>query len=555
MATRWEEMTVSDLRKYAREHRIPLSAGINKQGIIERLTEYEQGQQSLLDAAEPAPAAQPGAEQEATAEAPKRPVRKASIIADDDDESREIGYGMGTYSRPAADRPRYSSDPVRPAAAAPSQHTSDVLSTISSKAPAFHIDNATKAWHNPRSFQQGNYHAPQQSAQGTHAGYQQRTADTSRAPAQGRAPAAAPQPPQRFGPAETPRQPEQPPVRGDMIPDGAAAQEAQPRGVGYQYARTTVQPPALRDYQSLGKPAVNELLAQDESVDAEGLCVLLKDGSAFLYADDSLDDETIICLTAAQVRRFQLRTGDLVGGKIRMKREGDKYRFMLYVTGINGIPLDDVKNRASVDSLRVMLPAKKLTALPVRTEEGEKATPPSAPVQFGQRVFAAVNDSTLKAAFELGKQIQDGKPNARLMLVSVQDVPEEAALVKAALRWPLYAVDQVWPVDKQCQALELAAARAARLAEQKEDVVILISCPVPPAELEEPVRDAVLRLFAAGRAFKEGGSMTVILTAPQAPDTAFGRVAGLSFVLRQDGEGGMVIADGSVQQRAFQIFV
>ena len=49
--------------------------------------------------------------------------------------------------------------------------------------------------------------------------------------------------------------------------------------------------------------------------------------------------------------------------------------------------------------------------------------------------------------------------------------------------------------------------------------------------------------------------MTVILTAPQAPDTAFGRVAGLSFVLRQDGEGGMVIADGSVQQRAFQIFV
>ena len=49
MATRWEEMTVSDLRKYAREHRIPLSAGINKQGIIERLTEYEQGQQNTQD--------------------------------------------------------------------------------------------------------------------------------------------------------------------------------------------------------------------------------------------------------------------------------------------------------------------------------------------------------------------------------------------------------------------------------------------------------------------------------------------------------------------------
>ena len=135
MASRWDEMTVTELRKYAREHGITLSAGINKQGIVDRIAEYE-GTQDQLSIGEPEQPAAAGTE-----EAAPKPVRRASIIADDDDESREIGYGMGGYTRPQTERPRFSSDPVRPQTNTTTTHSSDVLSTISSKAPAFHIDS------------------------------------------------------------------------------------------------------------------------------------------------------------------------------------------------------------------------------------------------------------------------------------------------------------------------------------------------------------------------------------------------------------------------------
>ena len=159
MTSRWDEMTVAELRKYAREHGITLSAGINKQGIIERITSYESSPEQLSMPETSAPSGESAAENEPGGEQPRRPVRRASIISDDDDESHEISYGMGGYARPQTERPRYSSDPIR-AQQNTGTRTGDVLSTISSKAPAFHIDSGTKAWHNPRSFQPSNYHAP-----------------------------------------------------------------------------------------------------------------------------------------------------------------------------------------------------------------------------------------------------------------------------------------------------------------------------------------------------------------------------------------------------------
>lgn len=562
MATRWENMTVAELRKYAREHKIPLSAGINKQGIVERLMQSEEAPQMALEASaaeQPAPADQPAE----PAEEPQRPARRAAIIVDDDDESHEIGYGLGGYTRPAPERPRYSSDPVRPQPAQPSSRSADVLSTISSKAPAFHIDTNSKAWHNPRSFQQTNYHAPQQPGQaGTHTTYAQRTNEPARVPAarpsENRpAQRTATQQPQRFGPGEAlhAAEPAQPGMRGEAAPDMMPSQEPA-RGMGYPYARTTVQPPALRDYQSLGKPAVNELLAQDESIDAQGVCVLLADGAGYLYPDEYLDDESIICLSAAQVRRFQLRSGDLVSGKVRARREGDKYRFMLYVTAINEIPVDDVKNRVGADSLRVMMPAKKLTALPVRNEAGEKGEPGSVAIQYGHRVYVTTGQtSPLKAALALGKQIRESKPGARVMTLSVQDAPEEAAMFRAAASWPLYAADQASTVDKQRQVLRLAADRAARLAEQKLDAVIIISHPNPSAELPEGLREALTGLLAAGRAFKEGGSVTVILLGTEEPDSALIRASSLRLTLQQREDAELTAADGSVTAKNYQIFV
>ena len=207
MASVWDDMTVAELRKYAREHGITLSAGINKQGILDRIAEHEQSQapeQLTVETVEN-PVETPAETQ------PKPAVRRASIISDDDDESREIGYGMGTYTRPQTERPRYSSDPVRTPAAPAARSTSDVLSTISSKAPAFHIDSGTKAWHNPRSFQPNNYHAPASPATASHTPYGQRAADPARTAAPVSRPhasrTAAPGPAEPVQPAPTPSGP------------------------------------------------------------------------------------------------------------------------------------------------------------------------------------------------------------------------------------------------------------------------------------------------------------------------------------------------------------
>ena len=554
MAIRWEEMTVAELRKYARDNGIPLSAGINKQGIIERVSAFADQQASQETAIG---ADVPDTQEE---EQEKRPVRRASIIADDDDEGHEIGYGMGGYMRPQPDRPRYASDPVRTQQTA-KERSAEVLSTISSKAPAFHIDSGTKAWHNPRSFQQTNYRAPASAA--AHSPYPQRTDAPHAAAVPARTtdprlqPVKATTPP-RFGPQETPRPAEAAPA---PRPEPAAAeqapvQEPQPRANPYQFARNTVAPTALRDYQSLGKPAVNELLAQDESEDAEGDCVLLKDGTAFLYADDCMDDETIVYLTAAQVRRFQLRAGDRVAGKIRKRRDGDKYRFMLYVSAINGIPVDDVKNRTSVDSLHVIVPSKRMISVPVRTADGERGETTSTPMLYGQRVYAVAKDApALKLAYALGRHIEESKPNARLMMLSVQDSPEEVALARAASHWPVAAVDPSMTTEKQRQAVRLMAARAQRLAELKNDVIVLVSAPYRLTEGESALYNELLCLFAGGRAFKEGGSITVALVAAEAADERFARAASLGLTLMPDGDRDVFALDGSAEVRAFQIFV
>ena len=337
--------------------------------------------------------------------------------------------------------------------------------------------------------------------------------------------------------------------------DPVAVPETQPRAGSWQNMRSTVPPAALRDYQSLGKPAVNELLNQDESEDAEGTCVLLNDGTAFLYPDDNLDDETIIYLTAAQVRRFQLRMGDRVTGKIRSRREGDKYRFMLYVTGVNGIPVDDIKNRSSFDSLHVIVPTKRLLSVPLRTAEGEKGESASSPLVYGQRVYAkAMNAPTLKLAFSLGKQLLESKPNVRIYMLTVQDTPEEAALARSAARWPVLATEPSAPMDKQCQTIRLAASRAQRVAEQKMDVVLLVSCPNHLEPTESALYEELQCLFASGRAFKEGGSLTVVLVAQEDADARFTKAASQQLTLIPDGDGAAVL-DGSVTARGFQIFV
>ena len=110
-------------------------------------------------------------------------------------------------------------------------------------------------------------------------------------------------------------------------------------------------------------------------------------------------------------------------------------------------------------------------------------------------------------------------------------------------------------MEKQCQTVTLAGAWLARLVEQKLDTVLLISCPNHFEASENPLYEALLRLFSCGRAFKEGGSLTTVLIAQEAADARFAKASSQQVTLMPDSDQGVLALDGSVHLRAFQIFV
>ena len=528
----WEQMTVAELRNYAREHHIKLSAGINKQGIIERI-QAEKGEQLTLAADTPVREAQAPAEERQPAATPAagRPVRKAAIIADDDDAEREMAYGAMTGYRSQAGS-RYQRDTQ--------SKPQDVLSTISSKAPAFNIDGV-RAWHNPKAFvQNNNYHAPQHAPAGNHSPYSQRSAESGYAPGTPRpvdarvnTRAAAPSTgTQRFGPQDQQRQdtPAQHTAQAPEQPMRDVPAFA-PQANAYQ-PRTVIENASTRDYHSLGKPTLNELLAQEDCEDGEGICVLLRDGSAYLFTGDELDSDSVIFLSVPQTRRFALRTGDRVSGKIRPWRVGDSGRYMLYVNMINGTPVDDIKQRDGYASMHPVVPSRKLFSLPADPETCGAA---SLPILSGQRAAAAVEGrKAISVICALSKQLMEARPQANALIISVGEQPEDVSLLRGSVRTHVWSVDPADHPDRQRLTIHLASELVRRSVEQKKDMVILLSIasPVPDA-----LKDDLCRLFAAGRCFKEGCAVTVIaVTDGDIPDL-MKRQAGVVCKLSLDKDG------------------
>ncbi len=476
MSEQFETMTVVELREYAREHHIPLPAGINKQGIIDRLKEVSR-QESVKESAEPAP------EERAPASAPAR-QRTASIIADDSDydyEDGDLAYRQPRVpqqtiytQRPAA---TIQAKPADRPSAAPKPEKPDVLSTISSKAPAFNIDGV-RAWHNPKSFQQsGSYN------QG---GYQQPSARqgwTKPAPAQA---------------AERPSQGRPGYQAGSGIPEAPArtAEEAHAQFAGDSRY--------LKDYHTVQKTTLPELLAEGEFVDQQGVLSLQADGSGLMLDERQPRRILPVYITHTQVRRFALREGDLISGKTKAVRGSDGYRLMVYIERVNGEAAEDLKDRPDFLSLDVIVPKT-----PVQTDEGKKSA-----IRFGQRVLLVCGEDEdgLALLDRLAGSIQQANEDVHCILLSLGRSPEESQAFMDQASCPCLSVDSAADTDRQTKKVRGVLERAKRLAESGRKAVLLVDSLTALEELAEdaasPVRASVF--FGTGRAFKNGGSVTVI---------------------------------------------
>ena len=449
-------LTVVELRKFAKENKIKLGAGIPKEAIIEKIT-------AALSESNPAVP-------QVAEEAPK-----------------PAGWANASHN--------YSTKPAY-------------------QAPAY---QAKPSWQNrqqPTTRQPGpaapraDYRAPQP---------------------QPRQPAYTP----RFGPSAA--QPAQEaPIEAPVTPVAAEtyAQPAYASSYMPQPRRPRRDPAYYNAEFGTSNPAVPEMLQAGECADGSGLLEIHPDGYGFLRPNNFMPGQQDIYVSMAQIRRFDLRTGDFVTGKTRPQRDGDKYSALLYITDVNGQTPDELQDRPNFDQLTAIYPDRRIEL----SEGTEHASPILrmmdliVPIGFGQRglIIAPPQTGKRRILIELANAITEKYENAHVMLLLIDIRPEDVTEVKDNVRCEVLSSTFDRSPETHARVAEMVSKRAQRLCELKKDVVVLVDSLTllaraynnisvqqgrgTPGMLNPGMLYKSKKLFGTARNLREGGSLTVIGT-------------------------------------------
>ena len=284
-------------------------------------------------------------------------------------------------------------------------------------------------------------------------------------------------------------------------------------------------------------PAVPGLLEGGECCDCEGVLEVLPDGYGFLRSDNYLPGNKDIYVSIAQIRRFGLRTGDLVTGKTRPSKEGERFLALLYITAINGIDPEEAMKRKPFEELVPIYPNERLT---LEYDDGTGAKDQNlairlvdliAPIGKGQRGLIVSQPKSGKTTLlkNIANGITNNYPDVTLIVLLIDERPEEVTDMQRSIKGEvLYSTFDELP-EHHTRVAEMAQERAMRLVEQGKDVVVLIdsitrltraynitipatgktlSGGMDPGALHKPKR-----FFGAARNIENGGSLTIIATA------------------------------------------
>ena len=283
--------------------------------------------------------------------------------------------------------------------------------------------------------------------------------------------------------------------------------------------------------------AVPGLLEGGECGDCEGVLEVLPDGYGFLRSDNYLPGNKDIYVSIAQIRRFGLRTGDLVTGKTRPSKEGERFLALLYITAINGIDPEEAMKRKPFEELVPIYPNERLT---LEYDDGTGAKDQNlairlvdliAPIGKGQRGLIVSQPKSGKTTLlkNIANGITNNYPDVTLIVLLIDERPEEVTDMQRSIKGEvLYSTFDELP-EHHTRVAEMAQERAMRLVEQGKDVVVLIdsitrltraynitipatgktlSGGMDPGALHKPKR-----FFGAARNIENGGSLTIIATA------------------------------------------
>lgn len=578
----FSQLTVLELRKVAKAMGVQLGAGISKAGIVEKLDRARNAKYSDIPAVpmDFTPIPKSDDKQES-------PVEKAEIpAAVKDEKPSESPAPANKQPVPAAGKPETAAPAVaapavaasKPEAekpAAPAQPASDARPAISSFRPAYQAPATPPRFGSKPAYQassnsfgnrparpQGNDFArparpvnytrfgPAAQADSTNDRSYDAPRTTSswadRRPAYGndlpdRRPAYGTDAPDRR-PAYGSDLPDRRPAYGTDAPRSAFGTDA-PRysrsydapsafdsGRARQPGFNSPQRDVPSDLQSMWAGSPSDMLSPAECQDGSGILELHPDGYGFLRGASLTPSNRDIYVSMAQVRRFYLRTGDFVTGKVRPQRDGDKYSAMLYITEVNGCPADSLASRPAFDALTPCYPHEHIT-LEVEGGSNEfldmRLIDLVAPIGFGQRGLIhcppAVDKARLLSSIANAASICH--PDAVVMTLLLGGTPEDATLYRDHTHGEVIASTFDQTPENHLRITDMVLERAERLVEMKKNVILLVDSltylskvyttaavqqgrqtigMVNPVSLQK-----AKKLFGAARCLREGGSLTI----------------------------------------------
>ena len=278
----------------------------------------------------------------------------------------------------------------------------------------------------------------------------------------------------------------------------------------------------------------SEIEQLDSGEVAHGIIEVLQEGYGFIRSDNYLPGENDVYVAPSQIRRFGLKTGDIVTGNTRIKTQQEKFSALLYLTKINGYAPDVVAKRGNFEDMTPIFPDERL-----RMESGKSSTAMRivdllSPIGKGQRGMIVSPPKAGKTTLlkEVAKSILKNNPEMHILILLIDERPEEVTDIREAITGPnvevIYSTFDELP-EHHKRVSEMTIERAKRLVEHKKDVVILLdsitrlarayNLTVPPSgrTLSGGLDPAALhmpkRFFGAARNMREGGSLTILATA------------------------------------------
>lgn len=557
----FSQLTVLELRKVAKAMGVQLGAGISKAGIIEKLDRARNAKYSDIPAVpmDFTPIPKSDDKQES-------PVEKAEVpAAVKDEKPSESPAPANKQPVPAAAKPETAAPkPEAEKPAAPAQPASDARPAISGFRPAYQAPATPPRFGSKPAYQassnsfgnrparpQGNDFArparpvnytrfgPAAQADSTN----DRSYDAPRTTSSwaDRRPAYGSDVPDRR-PAYGSDLPDRRPAYGTDAPRSAFGTDA-PRysrsydapsafdsGRARQPAFNSPQRDVPSDLQSMWAGSPSDMLSPAECQDGSGILELHPDGYGFLRGASLTPSNRDIYVSMAQVRRFYLRTGDFVTGKVRPQRDGDKYSAMLYITEVNGCPADSVASRPAFDALTPCYPHEHIT-LEVEGGSNEfldmRLIDLVAPIGFGQRALIHCPPAVDKAHLlsSIANVASICHPDAVVMTLLLGGTPEDATLYRDHTHGEVIASTFDQTPENHLRITDMVLERAERLVEMKKNVILLVDSltylskvyttaavqqgrqtigMVNPVSLQK-----AKKLFGAARCLREGGSLTI----------------------------------------------